>query len=100
MTKVALISKYSTQTTMEFVKLITVANCPTQKKIVMTIYITMVKMMNKMCQGYYKCVGGDERCPNSIILYETGKVNYCCKLENPKEDCEYYDFYNEDEIVD
>lgn len=100
MMKVALISKYSTQTTTAFVKQITVANCPTQKKIVMTMLTTMEKMMNKMCQGYYKCVGGDERCPNSIILYETGKVNYCCKLENPKEDCEYYVFYNEDEIGD
>lgn len=100
MTKAVLISKYFIETTMAFVKQITVANCPTQKKIVMTMLTTMEKMMNKMCQGYYKCVGGDERCPNSIILYETGKVNYCCKLENPKEDCEYYDFYNEDEIGD
>lgn len=49
MTKVALISKYSTQTTMALEKQITVANCPTQKKIVMTMHTTMEKIKNEIC---------------------------------------------------
>lgn len=46
--------------------------------------------MSKMYQGYYKCHCGDERCPNSIVLYGNGTANYCCKLNNPKEDCEFW----------
>ena len=93
MTKVVLISKYSTQTTMAFVKQTTVANCHTQKKIVMTMPTTMEKIKNE-CP-----VLMDEGCPHLKKWYGNGKIEYTCDRPDPT-DCEYYNFYNEDEIGD
>lgn len=41
----------------------------------------------------------DEGCPYLKKWYGNGKIEYTCNRPNPT-DCEYYVFYNEDEIGD
>lgn len=91
MMKAVRISKPFIETTMVSVKQITVANCPTLKKTVMTMLTTMEKTKNE-CP-----VLMDEGCPYLEKWYGNGKIEYTCSRPDPT-DCEYYVFYNEDEI--
>ena len=49
---------------------------------------------------YIECpVLMDEGCPYLKKWYGNGKIEYTCDRPDPT-DCEYYNFYNEDEIGD